>query len=162
VERALLDTNVLVHAVYRGSPLHRAAATLVEHGLTRRGAFCISPQNLVEFAAVVTRPRFVDPPLDPKACAERAWGLYRSRTLAKIYPKRGTVLRAFREGAARGILGPGWYDLYLAATMQDARVRTIVTENAADFRRFDFLKVLSVEEARRRIAEEEDSPASSE
>ena len=134
--------------------MHRAAAEVVSHGLRKRGRFCIAPQNLTEFAAVVTRPRFVDPPLDPRECARRAGDLYRSRTLGKIYPKRGTILRALREGAARGVTGAGWYDLFLAATMRDARVRTIVTENARDFREFDFLNVLSIEETRERLAEE--------
>ena len=144
MERALLDTNVFVHAAYRGSPLHRAAADLVSRALKERGAFCVAPQNLIEFAAVVTRPRFVDPPLDSSEASRRAADLYHSRTLAKVYPKRGTVLRALREGALRGVTGPAWYDLFLAATMRDARVGTIVTENAADFRRFDFLRILSL------------------
>ena len=60
---ALLDTNVLVHAADRLSPLHTRAAQLVELGLRERGRFCISPQNLVEFSAVVTRPRLVRAPL---------------------------------------------------------------------------------------------------
>ena len=57
---ALLDTNVLVHAGYRGSPLHAAAAELVDRGLHESRRFCIAPQNLVEFAAVVTRSRLVE------------------------------------------------------------------------------------------------------
>lgn len=146
---ALLDTNVLVHAVYRASPLHEAAARLVDRGLRRRGIYCLAPQNLIEFAAVVTRARFVDPPLDAEECRGRLETLYRSRRLAKIYPQRGTVLRALREGASRGTVGTLWYDLFLAVTMRDAEVMEIVTEDADGFREFEFLSVRSIRDAAR-------------
>ena len=42
---ALLDTNVLVHAGYRDSPLHSAAATLVDRSLRKRGAYCLAPRS---------------------------------------------------------------------------------------------------------------------
>lgn len=144
---ALLDTNVLVHAAYRDSPHHRAAAQLVALGLGERGRFCIAPQNIVEFLAVVTRARFVDPPLPAADAAEMAALLYRSRRLGKIYPKRGTVLRTIRAGRDLGIAGPVWYDLFLAATMRDAGVRVVVTENIGDFRRFPFLSPCKMEDA---------------
>ena len=99
--------------------LHRDAATLVDHAFRHRGAFCIAPQNLVEFAAVVTRSRFVAPAMSGVEVAQVAGMLYRSRTLTKIYPKRATVARAVTEGARLGVSGPAWYDLFLAVTMAD-------------------------------------------
>ena len=90
----LLDSNVLGHAVYKGSPVHAAAAELVDRGLRHRDVYCIAPQNLVEFAAVVTRPRLVSPPWPGREVVRIAELLYRSRRLAKIYPSRGTVIRA--------------------------------------------------------------------
>src|SRR5438309_53797 len=95
---ALLDTNVLVHAVYRASPLYTKAAQLVDRGLRRRGVYCIAPQNLVEFAAVVTRSRLVEPPLPATEVARVAGLLYASRRLRKIYPLRATIQRAIRDG----------------------------------------------------------------
>jgi predicted nucleic acid-binding protein len=144
---ALLDTNVLVHAAYRDSPHHRAAARLVALGLRERGRFCIAPQNLVEFMAVVTRARFVEPPLSAADAARMAALLYGSRRLKKIYPKRGTVLRALRAGRELGTVGPAWYDLFLAATMRDAGVRVVITENTADFRNFPFLSPCRIQDA---------------
>jgi predicted nucleic acid-binding protein len=144
---ALLDTNVLVYAAYRRSPFHDAAAVLVDRGLKQRGVFCIAPQNLVEFAAVVTRRRLQNPPLPFNDVFRIADLLYRSRTLAKIYPRRGTVARAMREGARLEISGSAWYDLFLALTMRDAGVRLIVTENISDFERLPFVVA-------RRISEE--------
>ena len=65
--------------------------------------------------------------------------LYRSRRLTKIYPRRGTIVRAIEEGAALGLTGPAWYDLFLAMTMRDAGVFRVVTENVEDFRKFPFI-----------------------
>jgi predicted nucleic acid-binding protein len=143
---ALLDTNVLVHAMYRQSSLHSAAAQLVDRGLRERGVYCIAPQNLVEFAAVMTRPRFVSP-TPPGAEIRRITELlYRSRRLTKIYPARGTVIRAMREGAGLGVSGPRWYDLFLAMTMADAGVRVVITEDVNDFRLFPFVTARDLRE----------------
>jgi predicted nucleic acid-binding protein len=143
----LLDTNVLVHAAYRRSPAHVPAATLLDRGLKERGLFCIAPQNLVEFAAVVTRQRRGDQPLPGDDVLRITDLLYRSRTLAKIYPRRGTVARAMSEGARLGIKGAAWYDLFLALTMRDAGVRAIVTENVSDFQQFSFVTARKITEA---------------
>ncbi len=136
----LLDSNVLVHAVYRESPLHGIAAELVDRGLRRRGLYCIAPQNLVEFAAVVTRPRLVSPPLPARDVLRATELLYRSRRLVKIYPSRATVIRAVRQGATLSVSGPRWYDLFLAMTMADAGVETVITENVDDFRGIPFVR----------------------
>ncbi len=135
----LLDTNVLVYATYRRSPFHSSAATLLDRGLRERGLYCIAPQNLVEFAAVVTRRRPDEHPLPAEDVFRITDILYRSRTLIKIYPKRGTVARAMREGARLEIYGSSWYDLFLALTMHDAGVRTVITENVSDFERIAFV-----------------------
>lgn len=143
----LLDTNVLVHAAYHDSPLHGRAAELVDTGLRRRGLYCIAPQNLVEFAAVVSRARVVSVPMPAAEVSRIASLLYRSRRLAKIYPTRGTVIRAIREGAALGVTGPAWYDFFLAVTMRDAGVHTIITEDVRHFRQFRFLTVRTISNA---------------
>jgi len=144
---ALLDTNVLVHAIYRKSPLHAAAGEVLDQALRYRGRYCIAPQNIIEFSAVVTRSRFVDPPLSGQDVYRVASLLYRSRRLAKIYPRRGTVIRAIKDGAALGITGSAWYDLFLAMTMRDAGVSVVVTETVEDFRKFPFVTARTIEQA---------------
>lgn len=144
---ALLDTNVLIHAAYSKAAHHLPAAVLVKRGLDETSRYCIAPQNLVEFAAVATRTRFVNPPISAKELARITDLLYRSRRLVKIYPRRGTVSRALREGTALGVTGPLWYDLFLAMTMRDAGVDTIITDNLNDFRRFSFVTALGIAEA---------------
>ncbi len=146
MDLALLDTNVLVHAIYEDSPLYDAALTLVERGLGEPNRYCISPQNLIEFAAVATRARFVQPALRPEEAAARIGILYRSRRLKKLYPRRATALRAAAHGRTLGIAGSAWYDLYLATTMQEAGVRVIITEDVSDFRKFPFVTARRIQD----------------
>jgi|SRR5437667_206649 len=143
----LLDTNVIVHAMYKGSQLHLPAATLLQRALREKGGYCIAPQNLIEFLSVVTRSRFVDPPMRPENATEVASTLFRSRRLRKIYPVRGTAYRAIAEGKRMNLTGTAWYDLYLAVTMRDNKVETIVTENIRDFRAVDFISAIRIQDA---------------
>jgi predicted nucleic acid-binding protein len=144
---ALLDTNVLVYAAYRRSPLYESAAALIERGLSERGLYCIAPQNLVEFAAVTTRRRPHDQPLPVEDVMRITDLLYRSRSLVKIYPQRGTVARAMKEGGRLRVSGAAWYDLFLAVTMQDAGIRVIITENLSDFEQLPFVVARRISEA---------------
>ncbi len=147
---ALLDTTVLIHAAYQKAPLHGPARRLLDRALGQRGKYCLAPQNLVEFAAVATRKKLVHEPLPNDEIARFVKILYCSRNLKKIYPKRATVMRAIREGTAIGLIGPIWYDLFLAMTMRDAGISAIVTEDLRDYQRFPFVTVLGIEEEARK------------
>jgi len=144
---ALLDSNVLVHSAFRNSPLSDPAKRLLDRALREKDRYCIAPQNLAEFAAVATRKRFVNPPLSGSELLRMANILYRSRILAKIYPKRGTVIRTLQEGASLGVSGPRLYDLFLTVTMRDAGVDVIVTDNVDDFRGIPFIRTIKIEDA---------------
>lgn len=150
--RSMLDTNVLVHAAYMRAPLHAAAVQLIDRGMRQRGQFCIAPQVIVEFAAVLTRPRQVAPAVPATEVARMVEKLYASRRLEKVYPARGTVIRAIRKGAELNVVGPRWYDLFLAVTMADAGVQRIVTEDITHFRQFPFVSALGIEEALKELS----------
>lgn len=127
--------------------MFRAASTLVARGLRERGLFCLAPQNIVEFAAVATRGRLAKPALSAGKAAEMSETLFKSRKMGKIYAARGTVLRAVREGGELGLVGPAWYDMFLAMTMKDAGVKAIVTENRRDFTGIRGITVFGIAEA---------------
>lgn len=73
--------------------------------------------------------------------------LFRSRSLAKIYPKRATVLRALRTGTELGLKGPRWYDIFLAETMRDAGIEVIITEDLSHFLQISFITARSIRDA---------------
>ena len=55
-DTCLIDTNVLLRSVEGGQPMHATAHQALQQ-LTKAGvALCITPQNLIEFWVVATRP----------------------------------------------------------------------------------------------------------
>src|SRR5581483_4400706 len=64
-EPALIDTNVLVYALFPAMPDHVASRTLVDRARAAGANLYVAPQNLVEFFAVVTDPRRVSQPRTP-------------------------------------------------------------------------------------------------
>ncbi len=51
---ALLDTNVLIDALYKGSDPYPAARALPDQAVQEDAGFCITSKVLAEFYAVVT------------------------------------------------------------------------------------------------------------
>jgi predicted nucleic acid-binding protein len=64
-ELALLDTNVLVNAVFENSEHFAAARDLLDRGRDAAAGFQLLPQNVTEFYAVVTNPKRVTTPKSP-------------------------------------------------------------------------------------------------
>jgi predicted nucleic acid-binding protein len=62
----LLGTNVLIDALYKDSDHHPAARALLDQAKQEDAGFCITPQVLAEFYAVVTHPRRVTHPKSPE------------------------------------------------------------------------------------------------
>lgn len=130
----LIDTNLLVYAHNRQAPLFEASSSLLDAALRRADLHCVSPQNLAEFFVVVTDPRRFPAPLPPLEAARRLSRLWRSRTLHKIYPKRGTHERAARLAARLDRRGGDFFDVLLAQTMLDNGVGRVVTADTRDFK----------------------------
>src|SRR5438067_1532221 len=62
---ALVDTNVLVYAVFPATLNHSASRALVDAAKSAGANLFVAPQNLIEFFAVVTDPRRVTKPKTP-------------------------------------------------------------------------------------------------
>jgi len=87
------------------------------------------------------------PEATPAAAADAVIRLYRSRSLAKVYPKRGTIARAVRLAARLDRRGAALFDVILAQTLLDNGVRRIVTEDVADFKDVAGLRVHTIADA---------------
>ena len=140
---ALVDTNVLVYAVYPESEHHAASRGFLDKAQSGELSLCIAVQTLAEFYAVVTDSRRVAVPRGPEEALATmetiaampgmtllpvpADALERLLVLARKYPvTRGAV-----------------FDLQLLATMLGNGVRTIYTFNRQHFERFDEIDVLT-------------------
>ena len=63
---ALVDTNVLVYALYPESAHHAASRALLDKARTGSLPLCVTHQTIAEFYAVVTNPRRVAVPRQPE------------------------------------------------------------------------------------------------
>lgn len=143
--RILADTNMLVRLSQPDHPLHdtvRAALKLLQ---TRGDDPCIVPQTIYEYWAVCTRPAAVNG-LD-LTVAEAAAELAEIRTLFGLFRDERAILQEWESLAVRcDVKGKTTHDARLVAAMHRHGVSHILTLNAADFRRFPGITVLTPEE----------------
>jgi predicted nucleic acid-binding protein len=128
----LLDTNVLVRLADATDPFHRAAARAVVE-LHRRGEVLhVTPQVLVEFRNVATRPAGLNglglPTVDTEAQAagfERQFPLLAET--ADIFPAWKALVGAV------GVIGKQVHDARLVAVCHVHAVTHLLTFNVAHF-----------------------------
>ena len=139
--RVLTDTNILTRLAQRQHAQHSAAMQACDALLKRQIALCVVPQVLYEFWVVATRPlennRF--------ALTAAETDLQIAKTLETfdlllderaIYPRWRALVSKFE------VRGKNAHDARLVAAVQRHSIDTILTFNAADFRRFTSLTVL--------------------
>lgn len=142
---ALLDTNVLVYAVFPAMPEHAASRTLVDSAMSTGANLCIVPQNLVEFFAVVTDPRRVSQPKSSNEALQAIDdflalpGLMLLPVPVDVIVRWAALLRQSPATKKRA------FDAQLVATMLGNSVMKIYTFNTADFQSLAFagIQVLS-------------------
>jgi predicted nucleic acid-binding protein len=124
-EKYLIDTNILLYALDRKSPLHPKAKALLELGLHEGTRLVVAHQNILECIGVLTRGYKV-----PRGIALREVIAFTS-AFEQIAPFPGTIdtfLSLMRRAKAVYV-----FDMYLAATMLDNNVERIITANTKDF-----------------------------
>jgi predicted nucleic acid-binding protein len=135
VERALLDTNVLLAATDEARDDHRAALSVLDRWPTRGTVLYTSGQILREYLCVATRPP-----------SRNGLGLDRRDALANVHALRDR-LRLLDESlkVADRLLalldevpctGKQVHDANVVATMVTHGVGVLVTRNVDDFARF--------------------------
>jgi predicted nucleic acid-binding protein len=124
---SLVDTNVLVYRYDPRDPAkQRIAMTLLESGI-RGGKLVLAHQSILEFVAVVTRPRRElggDPMMSPTEAFREAEALIAQ--FPTIYPTREVLITAMRGCATYGL---PWYDAHIWATAETHGLREIFSED---------------------------------
>lgn len=131
----LADTNILLRWVSPADPKHSLAVSSVK-ALQQRGEVVhITPQNLIEFWNVATRPAAVNGFGMSPAEAERE-----VENLELLFPLVADTPEVYREWrtlvAAAGVSGVKVHDARLAAVMLANGLTHVLTFNADDFKRF--------------------------
>jgi predicted nucleic acid-binding protein len=125
----MLDTNVLVDALYEDLPEYPAASHLLALADNIDAAFCVALQVLAEFYGIITDPRRVS---DPYTAAEAR------QEVEKIRHKQGihilpvpvdVVDRWLELLQAHPVTRARIFDVQLVATMLGKEVRRIYTFN---------------------------------
>jgi len=144
-EAVLLDTNVLVYAFDEQSEFHGVSRALLAKAATAHPPelFCITPQILAEFFAVVTDSRRVRGPRTPQEAVEAIERLLQLPGLTLLPVPVDIVSRWTAMARVYPVRGPGVFDLQLVATMLANGVRKILTFDRGHFERLAEIEVLS-------------------
>jgi predicted nucleic acid-binding protein len=136
-EPRFVDTNILVYAAQTGSTHSAAALALLGRMEANQVALWISGQVLREYLAVVTRSPGRLPALPMAAALERVRFFSQRLWIAEDGPairSRLLMLMATCPTAGKQV-----HDANIVATMLANGVTHLLTNNAADFRRFGTL-----------------------
>jgi predicted nucleic acid-binding protein len=140
---ALVDTNVVVYAVYPESEHHAASRALLDKAQSGMVPLCVTLQTLAEFYAVVTDARRVTVPRQPEEAIGTMESILNVPSIT-LLPVPGDALSrlialARKYRVTRGAI----FDLQMVATMLGNGVKTIYTFNHEHFDRFDEIEVLT-------------------
>ena len=142
----LADTNVLLRAIQKDDLRIRALAREALKALYRRGnSVCVFPQNIVELWNVSTRPVHVNGL--GLSLGETERNVTRCEAFFTLLPETPAIFEEWRRlVVSHGVSGQKVHDARLVAAMNVYEVRTILTFDVDDFRRYRFIRVLHPEE----------------
>ena len=129
--RVLIDTNILIYATLENDPRSERARALLLTQNERE--LYTSVQNLAEMYPSLTGPRMK--PTDEPAMARAKILSIASLPGLQVLPLTGDVQSVALELCEKhGITRQRYYDAQIAATMIVHGIRTLLTENAGDFK----------------------------
>jgi predicted nucleic acid-binding protein len=138
----LADTNVLLRLAEPQDPDHEIVQDAVRLLISRGEEICYSPQNLVEFWNVCTRPLEQNGfGLSPNAADERARVI---ESAFRLLPDSESVHVEWRRLVVQhGVTGVKVHDTRLVAVMIVHKVTNLLTLNDRDFARYAGIRVVS-------------------
>jgi predicted nucleic acid-binding protein len=137
----LADTNVLLRSTHQTHSMHLIALSAVTSLLRSGHRVCVTPQNMIEFWNVCTRPVNRNGlGLAPIEADRQASQLESLLTLLPgipaIYPEWRRLV------VAHSVSGVQVHDAHLVAAMNVYEIRHLLTFNGGDFTRYPGIQVL--------------------
>ncbi|HGJ64574.1 TPA: PIN domain-containing protein [bacterium] len=139
---ALLDSNILVYAHQSLSAFHESAKALRDKGLNGEIGICVCPQVLMEFYAVITDPKRVTSPVEPREAMRELEKYLMADKIMKIYPNRDLMLRILDLLAKYEMRRHEVFYVQIVATMLSNNVKKLYTYNHKHFERFKEIEVM--------------------
>ena len=138
----LVDTNVLLRSVQKSHPMESQAANSIELLLRHREILVITPQNLIEFWCVATRPE-VNNGLGI-SINETVRRLESFKRVLVLLPDTDSIFSEWEQLVVRyQVSGKQVYDARLVASMNTHRITHLLTFNTDDFKRYDGITVVN-------------------
>ncbi len=138
-----VDSNVLIYSAVESMPEYRSVASFFERRVLTGEITCaVTFPVLLEFVHITTDPKRFSPPLELEesvAIAEQYWNAANWR---RLLPRRQTGVRTFELLRRHGLGRKRLLDTYLAATLLDHNVQTLLTCNTRDFQVFNELQLI--------------------
>ena len=137
----LADTNVLLRSIDKSHAMHPDAATALASLLSSGDRVCVTPQNLIEFWNVCTRPLDRNgmgfTPGEADREASRLEGLLTLLPdVPAIYPEWRRLV------VTLSVLGIQVHDAHIVTAMNVYGVRSLLTFNGPDFMRYPGIQVI--------------------
>lgn len=131
----LLDTNTLLRLAKRDDPAHGVVTAAIDRLLEEGAELCYTPQNIVEFWNVCTRPKEKNGFGLSVAQADHQVTLIENRFRGLLDDER--IHREWRRlVVAHEVKGVQVHDARLVAAMRTHGLRHILTFNDSDFARY--------------------------
>ena len=139
--RVLIDTNILLRSAQPSHPLYSQATRAVAKLMRDRHEVFVCAQNVVEFWNVATRPVELNGVGFSQEEALREVSSLES--FFTLLPDVPAIYAAWKEIVReRRVQGVKVYDARLVAVMTVYRVDSVLTFNAADFKRYTNITAL--------------------
>jgi len=131
----LVDTNVLVRCIDQAHPMHQDAIDALRALLSSSQTLCFTPQNIIEFWNVCTRP--IDRNGLGLSPDEAEVASSRLEAFLTLLPDNPSIYPEWRRLVVRhGVSGVQVHDARLVAAMNVYNVKSILTYNGRDFARY--------------------------
>ncbi len=131
----LLDTNVLVRLASASDVSHALAASAVRHLRQQGETLHVTPQCLIEFRNVATRPVAVNGLGADAVAAQKHSGAFEAAF--SLLPDTPDIFPAWKSlVAAAGVIGKQVHDARLVAVCHAYGVTHLLTFNVAHFARY--------------------------
>lgn len=137
----LPDTNIFLRLAKRDDPQHALVTTAIDRLIEQGTEICYTPQNVVEFWNVFTRPRERNGFGLSTAEANAQAALLESRFT--LLPDNERIHPAWRElVVSHSVSGVQVHDARLVAAMRVHGISHLLTLNRADFLRYRDITVV--------------------
>jgi predicted nucleic acid-binding protein len=144
----LVDTNVLLRSIQIGHPQQVEASESIVILRSQGHLLTIAPQNLYEFWVVCTRPVIANGL--GRTAQQTAAELATLQSFLSMLDDGPLVFSAWQSLVTKeNVLGKQAHDARLVAIMQVHGASQLLTFNAADFRRYRSIQVLSPDDLRK-------------